>query len=75
MYRDFQLYIEGAWTPASGGGLKEVVDPASEDVVGTIADATPEDLDRALAAAERGFALWRRTGSWERAALSSGFLS
>lgn len=68
MYRDFQLYIEGAWTPAAGGGLKEVVDPASEDVVGTIADATPEDLDRALAAAERGFALWRRTGSWERAA-------
>jgi succinate-semialdehyde dehydrogenase / glutarate-semialdehyde dehydrogenase len=45
-----------------------VHDPATEEAVGKISDAGPEDLDLALAAAERGFAIWRRTGPWERAA-------
>jgi succinate-semialdehyde dehydrogenase / glutarate-semialdehyde dehydrogenase len=68
MYRDMQLYIDGAWQPARSGAVKPVHDPATEEAVGTVSDAGPEDLDRALAAAERGFALWRATGPWERAA-------
>ncbi len=68
MYKDCQLYIDGAWGPATGSGTRAIHDPATEDAIGTIADATPADLDRALAAAERGFAFWRRTGTWERAA-------
>jgi succinate-semialdehyde dehydrogenase/glutarate-semialdehyde dehydrogenase len=69
MYKDFNLYIEGAWAPSVAGGVKQVVDPATEEVIGTIPDATPEDLDRALAAAEKGLALWRHTSPWERSAL------
>ena len=68
MYHDFQLYIDGRWSPARSGTTKRVFDPATEDEVGKIADAGSEDLDRALAAAERGFAAWRQTGTWERAA-------
>lgn len=68
MYQDLQLYIDGAWAPARSGAVKLVHDPATEDAVGKIADAAPEDLDRALAAAERGFAIWRDTGPWERGA-------
>ncbi|WP_088347687.1 MULTISPECIES: NAD-dependent succinate-semialdehyde dehydrogenase [Rhodomicrobium] len=68
MYQDLQLYIDGAWAPARSGAVKPVHDPATEEAVGTISDASPEDLDRALAAAERGFEIWRRTGPWERAA-------
>jgi succinate-semialdehyde dehydrogenase/glutarate-semialdehyde dehydrogenase len=68
MYQDFQLYIDGEWTPAKGGATKQVFDPATEDEIGKISDASAEDLDRALASAERGFALWRQTGTWERAA-------
>ena len=68
MYHDFQLYIDGRWSPARSGTTKRVFDPATEDEVGKIADASSEDLDRALAAAERGFAAWRQTGTWERAA-------
>jgi succinate-semialdehyde dehydrogenase / glutarate-semialdehyde dehydrogenase len=67
-YEDFGLYIAGSWGPSSGGGTKPVVDPATEDVIGTIPDATAQDLDRALAAAQTGFALWRRTQPWERSA-------
>lgn len=68
MYQDFQLYIDGAWTPAANGATKRVHDPATEDEIGTIPEAGVEDLDRALAAAERGLAVWRQTGTWERAA-------
>lgn len=66
MYRDFELYIDGAWSAATAGARKPVHDPATEEIVGHIADAAPEDLDRALAAAEKGLAVWRRTPAWER---------
>lgn len=68
MYQDFQLYIDGEWAAAKNGATKQVFDPASEDEIGKISDAGSEDLDRALSAAEAGFAEWRRTGTWERAA-------
>ena len=54
MYQDFQLYIDGEWTPAKGGGTRQVFDPATEDEVGKIADATPEDLDRAKPSSSMG---------------------
>jgi len=68
MYQDFQLYVNGEWTPAISGKTKQVFDPATEDEIGKIADASAEDLDRALASAAEGFEIWRRTGTWERAA-------
>lgn len=68
MYQDFQLYIAGEWTAAQSGATKQVFDPATEEEVGKIADASAEDLDRALAAAEAGFESWRQAGTWERAA-------
>ena len=68
MYQDFQLYIDGEWVSAKGGATKQVFDPANEDEIGKISDASSEDLDRALSAAEAGFAEWKQTGTWERAA-------
>ncbi|MCC2111120.1 MAG: NAD-dependent succinate-semialdehyde dehydrogenase, partial [Hyphomicrobiales bacterium] len=68
MYQDFSLYIGGAWGAASSGKTKTVHDPATEEIIGHIADAGPEDLDRALAAAEAGFKKWRATPAWERSA-------
>ena len=68
MYQDINLYVGGEWLPAMAGGTKPVTNPATEDTIGTIADAGTGDLDRALAAAEHGLAIWRNTGSWDRAA-------
>ena len=68
MYQDFQLYIDGEWASAVNGATKQVFDPATEDEIGKISDASAKDLDRALLAAEAGFAEWRHTGTWERAA-------
>jgi acyl-CoA reductase-like NAD-dependent aldehyde dehydrogenase len=44
-----------------------VRNPASEDVIGSVPVATADDLDEALAAAERGFATWRRVSAHDRA--------
>jgi succinate-semialdehyde dehydrogenase / glutarate-semialdehyde dehydrogenase len=69
MYENYGLYFDGAWRPASDGAVKEVVDPTNEEVIGTIPVATVEDLDAALASAERGLEKWRRVPPWERARL------
>ncbi len=68
MYRDIDLFVAGEWSPAATGSTRPVINPATEESIGTIADAQPADLDRALAAAEAGLKVWRNTGSWDRAA-------
>lgn len=54
------LYIDGAWGTGSGG-REPVIDPATERVLGEVPLATTTDLAAAVAAAERGFPLWRDT--------------
>jgi succinate-semialdehyde dehydrogenase/glutarate-semialdehyde dehydrogenase len=55
-YPNIELYIDGRWKRANG---QPVINPADESVLGTVPTATTADLDDALAAAERGFAIWR----------------
>jgi len=69
LYRGYGLFIGGAWRPAADGGAREVIDPASEEILGWIPVAAQADLDAALASAQDGLALWRRTSPWERAAV------
>jgi succinate-semialdehyde dehydrogenase / glutarate-semialdehyde dehydrogenase len=63
-YPQIELYIDGRWKRASG---QPVINPADESVLGTVPTATIADLDDALAAAEKGFALWSRTSPAKRA--------
>jgi succinate-semialdehyde dehydrogenase/glutarate-semialdehyde dehydrogenase len=69
LYRDYGLFIAGAWRGAVDGGAREVIDPANEEILGWIPVATQIDLDAALAAAQQGFGVWRRTSPWDRAAV------
>jgi len=66
-YPDTQLFIDGQWGPAAAGGALPVVNPSTGERIGSLARAEVADLDRALAAAERGFQVWRRTSAFERA--------
>ncbi|MCS6892284.1 MAG: NAD-dependent succinate-semialdehyde dehydrogenase [Rhodovarius sp.] len=66
-YPHVQLHIAGQWRDATGGRTIPVLNPATEEVIGTVAHCTREDMDAALAAAERGFAAWRRVSPYERA--------
>ena len=68
MYKKFGLYIDGEWRAAKGGKTREVIDPATEEAVGTIPVADVADLDAALAAAQKGLRVWRATSPWERSA-------
>jgi succinate-semialdehyde dehydrogenase/glutarate-semialdehyde dehydrogenase len=63
------MFIDGQWVGASDGKTTDVIDPATERVVDTVPVATGSDLDRALSAAERGFAVWRETDAWSRSAV------
>ena len=65
-YPNVQLHIAGQWRDAEGGKRIDVLNPSNEEVVGTVAHASVRDLDAALAAAERGFALWRKVSPYER---------
>ena len=52
-YSNTQLFIGGKWRPAHSGKVIEVRNPATEDVIGTVAHAGQSDLDEALAAGIR----------------------
>jgi succinate-semialdehyde dehydrogenase/glutarate-semialdehyde dehydrogenase len=56
-YPDVPLFIGGQWRHTAK--TLEVVNPATERVIGRVACATRADLDEAVAAARRGFAQWR----------------
>ncbi len=69
MYADHGLLIDNHWRAASDGARMQVFSPATEAVIGTIPAATEADQEAALAATERGFALWSATPAWDRSAL------
>lgn len=65
-YPNVQLFIDGKWRPAASGRTIPVLNPATEENVGTVAHADKSDLDEALAAAEKGFKAWRVVSPYER---------
>lgn len=65
-YPNVQLFINGQWRASGSGKTIPVLNPATEEVVGTVAHATKADLDEALAAAEKGFKVWRAVAPYER---------
>lgn len=66
-YSDVLLHIDGKWRGSASGKTIPVLDPATEETIGTVAHADTSDLDEALAAADRGFRQWRAVSSFDRA--------
>jgi len=69
MYPNTQLFIDGQWCDAADGRTLPVFNPATGLEIGRLAHAGIADLDRALAAAQRGFDLWRKVPAAERATI------
>ncbi|MGW1882366.1 aldehyde dehydrogenase family protein [Streptomyces sp. NPDC001970] len=63
-----RLYIGGEWVEPDGGHY-EVVDPATEEVVGLAPEASRDQVYEAAAAAREAFASWSGTAPEERAAI------
>ena len=65
-YETLALYIDGAWLTGEGRREQEVLNPATDEVLGQLPHATTADLDRALASAQRAFESWRNSSPMER---------
>lgn len=65
-YPNTQLLIDGQWQDAADGRTLPVANPATGAEIGRVAHAGIADLDRALAAAQKGFELWRDVPANER---------
>jgi acyl-CoA reductase-like NAD-dependent aldehyde dehydrogenase len=61
------MLIGGEWRQAASSEEIEVVNPATEEVVGTVPSARPADVDDAVATARRAFPAWAATDVEERA--------
>ncbi len=66
MYSDVSLFINGEWCSGASGKTEAIVNPATGQVMARLAHADISDLDRALAAADAGFKVWRATSPHER---------
>lgn len=56
-----QLLIDGVWREADSGDRFEVLSPASEQPIGSVAQAASSDVESAVLAARAGFKTW---SSW-----------
>jgi succinate-semialdehyde dehydrogenase/glutarate-semialdehyde dehydrogenase len=71
-YPELYMIIDGERVYAQDRRTHRVVNPATEETLGELPLASAADLDRALAAADRGFKLWRNSSPQERAAVLQG---
>jgi aldehyde dehydrogenase (NAD+) len=60
--RDYQLYIGGEWVDGTTDDEIDVVNPATEETIARVPQASVADVDRAVDAARRAF----ETGPWPR---------
>jgi succinate-semialdehyde dehydrogenase/glutarate-semialdehyde dehydrogenase len=67
MYAKLELFIDGQWLNGDGRPGEDVINPATEKSLAHLPHATTADLDRALAAAKKGLAVWRATSAYDRA--------
>jgi acyl-CoA reductase-like NAD-dependent aldehyde dehydrogenase len=68
-YPSLSLYIDGQFLDGDGRSVQDVRNPATGEVVGHLPLATAQDLDRAVDAASRAFASWRRSSPMERSSI------
>ena len=65
-YPNTQLHIAGKWVSAVGGETIDIINPATEEVIGHVSHARVTDLDAALVSAEDGFRSWKKTSANQR---------
>lgn len=59
MYNRAKQYIDGKWVASTSGETIEVINPATEEVLGHVAKGTEEDVDKAVQAAHKVYLEFR----------------
>lgn len=67
MHDRLAFFIDGAWSQGDGRRSGAVLNPATGEEIGRVPFASLDDIDGALAAAERGFDVWKKVLPQERA--------
>jgi len=65
-YPNTQLFLNGEWREAMSKESLEIINPATEEVIGKVSHARKEDLDIALNAADTAFRDWKNVSAYER---------
>jgi aldehyde dehydrogenase (NAD+) len=60
-------YVAGAWVPSASDQAVDVINPATEEVIGEVPAGDPADVDAAVEAARAAFEGWAATPAAERA--------
>jgi succinate-semialdehyde dehydrogenase/glutarate-semialdehyde dehydrogenase len=66
MYTELALFIDGKWLNGDSREGEEVINPATGKTLGKLPHASAADLDAALEAATKGFAVWKATSAYDR---------
>tara|TARA_A100001011_G_scaffold247894_1_gene256161 strand:- start:823 stop:2262 length:1440 start_codon:yes stop_codon:yes gene_type:complete len=66
MYEKFGQFINGKWQKSSSNKTYEVINPATEEILGSASKANIKDIHLALESAKVGLEKWKNTSPWER---------
>ena len=66
MYEKFGQFIDGKWQQSASGETYDVINPATEELIGKASKANDQDVQRALMSAKKGLDIWSKTSPWER---------
>ena len=66
MYEKFGQFINGKWQKSENNETYDVINPATEEIIGKASKAGRGDVDNALKSAEAGLKVWRNTPPWQR---------
>ena len=73
MYENFGQFINGKWQKSLSGETYDVINPATEEIIGKASKANKKDVHAALKSAEIGLEIWKNTSPWERAKVLKKF--
>ncbi len=66
MHTREHLYIDGSWVDSTGEGSIEVINPANEEIIGSVPVGSAADVEAAVAAAKAAFPEWSKTSVEDR---------
>ena len=66
MYEKYGQFIDGKWQKSASNETYDVINPATEEVIGKASKANSSDIQKALISAEKGLQIWKKTAPWQR---------
>jgi succinate-semialdehyde dehydrogenase/glutarate-semialdehyde dehydrogenase len=69
MYKRFGQFTNGEWHKSEKNETYDVINPATEEIIGKASKASIVDVEKALKSAEKGFQIWKKFSPWDRAVI------